>query len=287
LIINIESTAEDLDKLSEFEMNWVWECLLKYPQLITLPVLTDPTKTLMLNALKSIFLRCNHSQLQTIINSIQESYNDFFINEKFFEEINRSELYLILCIFQYCLDVQAIFKQKALDTSTLKHELGYSFNRLPTTANSKKQEILRVKKYCKDLMTSGHLKRINWLDCNDKVQLEWAVTYLKTKRTLIEWFIPSNTKDTYNLVIASLLMLYKKHNHPAEQQIFISTMKKTWQQKAYRDKNSNYKSTYAPMTKETKMMLKELAESRGMKIQDVLEQAITHVAQHPYLINQT
>jgi len=116
-------------------------------------------------------------------------------------------------------------------------------------------------------------KQIKWIKQDDEVQLVWAWEYLESHRKDFIRSKPANMTEYYIAILASLDEMSYRY-HPAEKQIFIDQMKKTWSQKKYRDSGKAKKPYYLPLTIKTREKLDWLSENSGRKPTDILEQLI-------------
>ncbi|AJD47521.1 hypothetical protein S7S_05505 [Isoalcanivorax pacificus W11-5] len=111
-----------------------------------------------------------------------------------------------------------------------------------------------------------------WIDPKDRSQLTWAWDYLHKAFKAMNLPAPTNTRDYYACVLASLDNL--SLGHPAEKKLFLEKMKKTWSQKKYRDSGKAKKPYYMPLSKEARSKLETLAKHHELSPHDFVEMLI-------------
>jgi hypothetical protein len=114
---------------------------------------------------------------------------------------------------------------------------------------------------------------VNWLEKNNSLQYEWAWEYLNKfdSRIFQEIWIPTNDNELKNAIVTLFDML---QDRPDRKTLLIGNIKRAWSQKKFRDKNEGKKAYSISMTEKTKQQLDNLAEQKGLKINETIEQLI-------------
>lgn len=127
-----------------------------------------------------------------------------------------------------------------------------------------------------------------WIDEKNYSQLEWAWKYLTKHQLEMSILKPVTQTELYTAIFASLDNMLTEHNfHPAERQLFIEKMKKTWSQKKYRNSEKAKQQTYVSMTKQTRQRLASLVEMEEDKnahdvIRDLIDKAYLKKLSKPH-----
>ena len=125
-------------------------------------------------------------------------------------------------------------------------------------------------------------KYTDWIDINDIDQLYWAVDYLRKAGMLVQnvLFLAQDNKDTFAQICASLDTIDNFHNMnyqytpTANKRFFISSMRKAWSQKKFRDKKDAETAQEHFLSRRHMNRLKKLASEYGVSSAEYLQQLI-------------
>jgi hypothetical protein len=121
-------------------------------------------------------------------------------------------------------------------------------------------------------------KQLSWLNNKDEDQCRWAWEYInKPKLTGFR-----STPKTYQLnptgcnemYLAIFAALDTWNVHSDSQRLFLLDFNKAWQQKKHRDSRQGKKACNLVLREEVKQKLDELASSRGLKLNQIVEELI-------------
>lgn len=125
--------------------------------------------------------------------------------------------------------------------------------------------------------------KLKWINSNDVYQLDWCIDYIK-KRTI--WHSqpirfanssPCNTQEKHSHILGFLDCLYFAGR--AEQELFLIKMRKTWQQRKYRNSEKAKKQVYFSLSDEAQKQLASLEkaqkQTKNRIIEDLIRQAAT------------
>lgn len=113
-------------------------------------------------------------------------------------------------------------------------------------------------------------KHLEWLDKRNDTQIRWAWEYINNHAQLKPSFIyaPTNINEIHTYIFT---WLDSEFDHPAARREYIAKMRRAWSQVKYRAKlNGRKQSTYVLSTS-AKTQLKQLAKSKRLPINEVLE----------------
>jgi len=145
----------------------------------------------------------------------------------------------------------------------------FLFDILDLSKQQKESWLARMKVEWAQVRTPDSLTR--WLKRSDQKQLEWALTYL-VNHGQPSIFTPFVNKDYFAAILTSFDRMFVEDNYRAE--LFILKMRKTWSQKKYRDSGKAKKAYYLSLSKDTRLMLDQLARQQGISSSEVVESLI-------------
>ncbi len=111
-----------------------------------------------------------------------------------------------------------------------------------------------------------------WVNHKDEIQLTWCWSYLLKHGKGVNIDAPINNNECYIAILSSLDLM--SHGHPAEKQLFIERMKKTWSQKKYRDSENAKKQVSFAMNETIRDKLNAIAQKHDEKLYETLERLI-------------
>lgn len=125
-------------------------------------------------------------------------------------------------------------------------------------------------------------KYIDWIDVKNTDQLYWATDYLRKAGMLIgaKLFLAQTNEDMFARVCASLDAMDNFHNldlqytPTAHKKYFISSMRKAWSQKKFRDKKDVEAAQDLLLTRKAKKQLSELSRAYGISSVEMLTDII-------------
>lgn len=132
-------------------------------------------------------------------------------------------------------------------------------------------------------------KDISWIDKGNKIQLLWALDYLKKSLNITNLWTNFTAKDDEEVFqqICAYLDCYTLRNayvqyeddrvvldNEAEKELFILKMRNSWNQKNFRDKKDIDSAMQNFLRKKTHKQLIEIANSYGVSIREALEEII-------------
>lgn len=130
------------------------------------------------------------------------------------------------------------------------------------------------------------VKDIKWLSKDDDDACNWAWSYIcnysvdNIKITIrpLRFFNPESTQDKYICFYAALRAW---SDNPGEKRYFLYSLKKAWQQRAFRKKQKNKKTLSCSLDGEVKKHLEQLAEAYEMTITDLVTRLIENEYRAP------
>ena len=119
----------------------------------------------------------------------------------------------------------------------------------------------------------------DWIEKDNKKQLEWAWNYLCSHEKNALWLKPVSPKEYHDAILASLdimtvLRWEVGYSKDAEKELFIQRFRKAWSQKKFRAEGKTKKPYHLPLTKKSKAALETLAQVRNQSENEVLESLI-------------
>ena len=125
-------------------------------------------------------------------------------------------------------------------------------------------------------------KYIDWIDVKNTDQLYWAIDYLRKVGMLIgaKLFLAQTNEDMFARVCASLDAMDNFHNlnlqyiPTAHKKYFISSMRKAWSQKKFRDKKDVEAAQDLLLNRKAKKQLLELSSAYGISSVEMLTNLI-------------
>lgn len=125
-------------------------------------------------------------------------------------------------------------------------------------------------------------KYIDWIDVKNTDQLYWATDYLRKAGMLIgaKLFLAQTNEDIFAKVCASLDAMGNYHNinfpyiPSADKKYFISSMRKAWSQKKFRDKKDAEAAQDVLLTRKANKQLSELSSAYGISSVEMLTNII-------------
>lgn len=151
-----------------------------------------------------------------------------------------------------------------------KNEIITLINRLDCSKNHKIKLLGFIKEYSLDSLERQTL--INWFknDCNEKT--EWAYLYLKKQtKEYIALSIPGSSQ-LKNDIVSFFDVLYTFNKDRCL--LLIHDMKKAWDTKTYRDKNTGKKRHSIDMSNDIDVLLKEMCVARNEHKNSLIERLI-------------
>lgn len=121
-------------------------------------------------------------------------------------------------------------------------------------------------------------KNTDWIDIKDEEQLHWALDYLDKTGMLIkpQLFLAENNEDIFAQICATLDTIDNYHdiNNPyapsLNKKYFISSMRKAWSQKKFRDKKDTDAAQDLLLSRVSKKQLMNLSKSYGINAVEML-----------------
>lgn len=131
-------------------------------------------------------------------------------------------------------------------------------------------------------LISTDYKNTDWIDIKNDDQLHWALDYLNKAGILIkpQLFLARNNSDIFAQICASLDTLDNDHDldYPytpsPNKKYFISSMRKAWSQKKFRDKKDIEAAQDLLLTRKAKKQLSELSRAYGISSVEMLTDII-------------
>lgn len=111
-----------------------------------------------------------------------------------------------------------------------------------------------------------------WINKADKEQIEWALEYLRKVAPEEYTAYDYTTNDKYEALIRKLDLLSSWH--PADKELFLTKMKKTWSQKKFRIKNKHLKTVTLRLEKSTAKKLDIIAARHNLSRHQVITKLI-------------
>lgn len=269
---------EPLNKFSPRELRWLWYYLDRYRKLDQAERPPPPYASL---SQSERLRRMDHAirsdkYLDTLVSRIISCCKDDLIPEEDLKWIDKKNHRLLIWSlnnlyrpFPKAFHTSLVLpkhlpKMPHLDTfAAIRHEeIMASIDIWPTNRERKINFLLEKKNEWTLYKTPD--KQIKWINSQDDVQLVWAWEYLESHQKTLRIPKPADTMEYHAAVLAFLDEMSYRH-HPAEKQLFMDQMKKTWSQKKYRDSGKAKKSYYLPLTIKTREKLEWLAENSGKK----------------------
>lgn len=140
-------------------------------------------------------------------------------------------------------------------TTPITHELKYALS-----------------KYISNIFDESQKNKVKkWPIDKSEKHLEWATRELEKKFTYITAY-PINNKESYIRYLESTIDLL--YLFPEKRTNIVNSIRKSWSQKKFRDKNSDKKQYSFNLTQETKSQLKKLSDKRGLNQNELLEELI-------------
>ncbi|BDM66078.1 hypothetical protein NFHSH190041_35300 [Shewanella sp. NFH-SH190041] len=119
-------------------------------------------------------------------------------------------------------------------------------------------------------------KPLSWLQSNDEMQCRWAWEYL-TRPSFdqnlpsVSYLHPTGTVEMYLAIFAAFDTW---DAIPNLKRLFLNDFNKAWQQKKHRDNRQGKKVCNLVLREEVKEMLDEMAASRGIRLNQLVEALI-------------
>ena len=119
-------------------------------------------------------------------------------------------------------------------------------------------------------------RTLSWLNKNNEEQCRWAWEYINKPKLMGAGPSAYRLKPTgcYEMYLAIFAALDSWDGHLDSQRLFLIDFNKAWQQKKHRDSRQGKKACNLVLREEVKQKLDELASSRGMKLNQIVEQLI-------------
>lgn len=113
-----------------------------------------------------------------------------------------------------------------------------------------------------------------WLDRKNTVQCKWAWDYIQNSQYIryFKAWPPLNDDETYWAIQA--IFDHGSWEYPDKLNLLMSSMKKAWSQKKFREKSEGKKAYSITMTPKTKDRLDELVLHHELKITEIIEKLI-------------
>lgn len=250
-------------KFTDREINWLWHSQFyakKHPLIMQSNILEK--RNIIETNINNQRDEKNH------LNNYRVKIEQNLIKESEIEWINKKDEILLTLI------INLLKQGYNLDLKTGLYPTHYSYflsiiDELPNTAEEKLSTINNIKNYY--FIISQSPNDTNWIDINNKEQIDWAWNYLKKNNLLA--FLPIflfNTPEYYNAVISSIYLLSSNINIPLKELVLLK-MKKAWSQQKFRLSGKVKKAYHLPLTKEANKKLKKLSEVMNKTESQILE----------------
>ncbi|MGP5192614.1 hypothetical protein ACTXJO_03080 [Psychrobacter celer] len=122
-----------------------------------------------------------------------------------------------------------------------------------------------------------------WVNKADESKISWLERYLNRKGYYIDTIEAASTLDQRKALCLASLDLFEfkstlkgsyDYSESSEKADFIDRMKRSWNQKVYRNSGRERKKYHLPLTNETKQRLDKIADVENRKQADILETLI-------------
>lgn len=119
-------------------------------------------------------------------------------------------------------------------------------------------------------------KPFSWLKPDDEEQIRWAWEYLGkfnsvTSKPILLGFAPTGSKEMYLAIYAAFDSWNTSYD---TKRLFLNDFNKAWNQKKHRDSRQGKKVCNLVLREEVKQKLDDLAERRGKKLNQLVEELI-------------
>lgn len=261
---------EELTKLKEREQKWLWcDIASKQKKEDKLPPenLYDPI--LRLNDIATYFDKHRTSRLAK--KEYLQHIKNGLVPEKSLEWIkkddHRLQIWLLIRLNELQYPVKYIYD---VPDTERKSEILLAFDISSTSLYQKEKDINYLKHRWSEAFTSN--KETKWIEQGKIKQLTWCWEYLVKYQQQLTSLSPVNQEELYWATLSSFDFF--KCDHPAEKALFISRMRKSWQQKKYRDSDKAKDQRSLAMSDQTKEQLDLIASHNEEKLHETLARII-------------
>lgn len=263
-----------LDEYEERQRRWLW-CQLPA---LTFRAFPSPESPIPVAQRDQIMADALSSQpdLPAIISKILNMEKNGLIPDECFKWIEKNDDRLLIWLFNMIYDFnknqnpQLIIPLPAITqipNEERRNVLILAIDNWKTFAQYKQQYLNGLKSTWSQVIAEDKLTK--FLRREDEDQLKWALEYLQKSYKAL-YLNPINTKELYIAALASIDNL-SLTMHPAEKKLYIEKMRRTWNQKKYRDSDKAKKVRSFPMSDDVFQMLNECAKRHGKKPFELLE----------------
>lgn len=267
-IINSDLSSRlpgELAKFNERDLRWLWYFMTPDPLSQEADIFNQcaQSPTSRLDYIHSKISNTSNDPDGTnpAIKHIIQGHRHFVLNLNHFDWIPEKNLRLIdWCQTQLSRKLSSSLQtcSDSFVTSNPKEDFIYRIDTWNTHREEKAEFLQALKIEWPNAQIKPH--QYKWLDSKNLQQLEWAIEYLKKMAPQQRGAYYSD-QEKHSYIISRLDGLSSWH--PAEKELFIQKMKKSWNQKKFRDQNRHLKSINLRLNKDVVKKLDEMAGQRN------------------------